>query len=603
MKNIKLITVGLVALVGGFAIAWFTKPTAAPQEIVKTVSEAPSSSDEHQVWTCAMHPQIQQNEPGSCPLCGMDLIPLTGGSSNDPLVLEMTLEAVKLANIQTSVIGQSAKAPEKTIRLSGKIQADERLASSLVSHVPGRIEKLFVSFTGEEVKKGQKLALLYAPELITAQRELLEALKLVDTNPGLIEAARNKLRYWKIPEDAIKGIEEKGSIQENFIVYSDVTGVVTNRRVAVGDYVKRGEPLFDLVNLDKVWVLFDAYEEDLPSISLGTRIEFTTPSLPNHTFKTRVTFIDPVINANTRVALVRTEVQNARGLLKPEMFVYGDLHTKKRSQSQLTIPKSAVLWTGKRSVAYVMLPETTIPSYQFREIDLGESLGDSYILLGGLEPGEEVVTYGNFAIDAAAQLNNQVSMMNKNVMLKGADHSTHLPDYTESTPDVFKDQLSVVSNAYLELKDAFVASDVQKAQSAAQKVSEALNLVDMSLLEGDAHMYWMEQLQAFEAHGEKIIELSDIEEQRKQFGYLSQPLIRSVKVFGVKDDTLYVEHCPMANDNEGAEWLSREKAIKNPYFGDKMLTCGTVQDTITKDFKNPPMEKIAAAPRMSGHNH
>ena len=306
-----------------------------------------------------MHPQIKQNEAGDCPLCGMDLIPLEANSSNNPLVLEMTDAAVKMANIQTTIVGETNHTTDKTIRLSGKIQADERLASSQVTHISGRIEKLYVSFTGEQVNKEQKIATLYSPELIMAQTELLEALKLKDLNPNLVQAARNKLHYWKIGDTAIEQIEQKGKIQENFTVYADETGIVTNRRVSVGDYIKQGEPLFDLMNLRKVWVLFDAYEEDLSSVSIGDRIEFTTPSVPNKTFKTTVTFIDPIINANTRVASIRTEVSNSKRLLKPEMLVYGTLQKKSSSSNQLNVPKSAVMWTGKRSVVYTCLLYTS----------------------------------------------------------------------------------------------------------------------------------------------------------------------------------------------------------------------------------------------------
>ena len=501
-----------------------------------------------------------------------------------------------------TTIGEETAATGKVIPLSGKVQADERLASSLVAHVPGRIEKLFVSFKGEQVRKNQKLATIYSPELITAQRELLEALKLQDLNPGLLEAARNKLKFWKIGKSTIENIEQNGHVQETFTIYAEESGIVTNRRVAVGDYVKQGEALFDLMNLNKVWVLFDAYESDLPNISVGDRIEFTTPSVPNRTFKTRVTFIDPVINPATRVAAVRTEVNNSNGLLKPEMFVNGNLRKHFVKKSNLTVPKSAVLWTGKRSVVYVKVPDVTIPSFQFREIELGESLGDNYQLVSGLEAGEEVVTYGSFTIDAAAQLNNQVSMMNKNVMLKGADHNKHLPDYTDSTPLEFKQQLAKLANDYILLKDAFVKTDNIQATKSAKQFRASLEDVDMALLKGDAHLYWMKQLNALHAHSEKIASLEDVEAQRAQFDFLSQALIKAIKVFGIPSDKFYVEHCPMAFDNKGADWLSREKEIQNPYFGDKMLTCGIVQDSLTKDFKNPPME-MAKAPKMSGHNH
>jgi Cu(I)/Ag(I) efflux system membrane fusion protein len=604
--NINIILIAIIAAVVGLAAGYFifgnNKETVTSPESHIHEEESMETVTSAQTWTCSMHPQVRQNEPGLCPICGMDLIPVEKSISDDPLVLVMTKEAVKLANIQTTTVGLVAPQDGKMIRLSGKVQADERLAASQVAHIPGRIEKLYVTFTGEQVNKGQKLAVIYSPELITAQTELIEALKIQDINPGLLNAARNKLKYWKIGDSTIEEIEKNGVVKEVFTLHADESGIVTNRRVSVGDYIKLGEPLFNLMNLRKVWVLFDAYEEDLASISLADRIEFTTPSIPNKIFRTNITFIDPVINPNTRVATLRTEVNNANGLLKPEMFVNGNLHKNVNSKTQLTVPKSAVLWTGIRSVVYVKMPDSDIPSFQFREVELGEGLGDRYQLLSGLEAGEEIVTYGSFTIDAAAQLNNQASMMNKNVMIKGADQMDHLPDYTESTPVAFKHQLAEVTNAYLALKDAFVAADNFQANKDAQAILEALSVTDMSLIKGNSHIYWMEKLNALTAHSEKITELSDVEEQRKQFDFLSQSLIETIKVFGIPEDTFYVSHCPMAFNNVGADWISDATEIRNPYFGDKMLKCGLVKDTINKDYKNPPMGQASMTqPRV--HNH
>ncbi len=583
-KDNKIIIIAVLAVALGLAIGYFAFGGEKQRSSVTEVHQHNGSEGEkaEEIWTCSMHPQIRQNEPGQCPICGMDLIPASSaGGSSDPLVLEMTEDAVKLANIQTTIVGeQTGGNTSKSIALSGKVQADERLAASLVAHVPGRIEKLYVTFTGEQVNKGQKLASIYSPELVTAQRELLEALRLKDINPELAEAARNKLRYWKISDRTLQKIEQEGKVKETFTLYADESGVVTGRRVAVGDYVKKGEALFDIMNLRRVWVLFDAYEEDLPSISLGAKIEFTTPSIPNKVFNTRITFIDPVINPKTRTVAVRTEVNNRTGLLKPEMFVNGTLQNKVGKSTALTVPKTAVLWTGKRSVVYVKVPDMAIPSFQFREIELGESLGDSYQVVNGLKPGEEVVTYGNFTIDAAAQLNNQTSMMNRNVSVEGMEQMEHLPDYTASTPLDFKQQLLRVVNVYLELKDAFVSTDSEKVNNDAKRISEALSDTDMSLLKGDAHLYWMEQLNAMKARTKKMIELQDIEELRTQFAFFSEALIYAVKAFGIPEGKLYVEHCPMAMDNEGADWISKEKKIRNPYFGEKMMTCGTVEDTI-----------------------
>ena len=262
----------------------------------------------------------------------------------------------------------------------------------------------------------------------------------------------------------------------------------------------------------------------------------------------------------------------------------------------MTVPKTAVLWTGKRSVVYVKLTDREVPSFQFREVELGNAIGDSYVVVSGVEVGDEVVTNGNFSIDAAAQLNNQASMMNRNVLLKGSSGEINLPDYTGSTPDDFKEQLQQVLAMYLALKDALVSTDAALAQSKVAPLQNALSAVDMALLKGDTHMYWMDQLGALTGHTEKIALLEDVEEQRKQFDFLSQALINSIKVFGIPGSTYYVQHCPMANDNQGADWISDITEINNPYFGDVMLRCGVTTDTITKDYKNKQSQAAVNRP-------
>ena len=537
-------------------------------------SEVGSTTDE--IWTCSMHPQIRQNEPGICPICEMDLVPLKASTSDDPLVLQMTKEAVKLANIQTSIIGLESGKSGKVIRLTGKVHADERNASSQVAHLAGRIEKLLVNFTGEQVFAGQKIAEIYAPELIAAQQELLEAINLQEFNPSLPESVRQKLRYWKIDEATIQQIESTGKVQETFSIYATKYGVVSKRRVAVGDYIKQGESLIDLIDLSKVWVLFDAYEEDIAEIKIGNQIEFTASTISNKTFKAQVTFIDPLVNSETRTVSIRTEISNENNLLKPGTLVYGELNKVRRLKGKPTVPKTAVMWTGNSSVVYVKLQDREIPSFQFREVEIGEEIGNGYQIIKGLKKGEEVVTYGNFTIDAAAQLNNQASMMNKDVLLK-KEEEKGTPNFQSITADQFKEQLSVLAKSYISVKDAFVETDANKTTQLIEDFLVKLEGVDMKLLQGEAHVFWMKQYNSMLTHGRKIQVLQDIEKQRSQFSFVSDALITAIHAFGTKGDALYVQHCPMAFDNEGGDWLSDEKQINNPYFGDKMLRCGVVK--------------------------
>lgn len=171
-------------------------------------------------------------------------------------------------------------------------------------------------------------------------------------------------------------------------------------------------------------------------------------------------------------------------------------------------------------------------------------------------------------------------MMNRNVSIKKEAQSDITPDYTEETPDEFKKQLDVLANAYLDLKDAFVNTDPNSAAEQTDKIINAVEGVDMTLVKGDGHMYWMEQMSAIKTHTEKIKGSTDVEQQRKQFEFVSDAMIRSIEAFGTIGNTYYVQFCPMANNNQGADWISVQENIQNPYFGDKMMKCGSVKRTL-----------------------
>lgn len=571
-KNISLIIA--IGMLLGLGVGYFLFRPSGEKKDHASHSERMDGAET--IWTCSMHPQIRRTEPGLCPICEMDLIPLgTGNNSGNPLELQMTPEAIRLANIQTTLV-KTSQAGDSRMTLSGKVQENERNAASLVAHIPGRIEKLFVTFEGEQVQKGQRVATIFSPTLIAAQRELLEAQKLQDINPALLEATRNKLRFWKVPESLLEQVEKSGEIQETFTLFADVPGVVNDRRVSVGDYVSVGDPLFNLIGLQSVWVLFDAYEENLADVKLGQSVVFTVPAIPGREFKSTISFVDPRIDPLSRVAHLRAEVPNPGGILKPEMLVSGSLETVANGNSALVIPKSALLWTGERSVVFVELEERTIPTFEFREVRVGADQGLFYEILSGLKVGERVVSNGAFMIDAAAQLNNQFSMINR-IMEAPANET---PDFKDVHSISFRIGLESLGAQYLTLKDQLVLSDPEKSSQAAAGFLGALEKVPMEELRNAAHVWWMSTLGDLEKHANQIKGSRDLEIQRRQFSFLSLLLIQTFEAFGLEGKTFYVQHCPMVFDNEGADWLAVEKEINNPYFGDKMLHCGSVTEVI-----------------------
>jgi Cu(I)/Ag(I) efflux system membrane fusion protein len=486
-----------------------------------------------------------------------------------------------------------AKAGEGAgLKLTGRLAPDERTAAVEVSEFGGRVERLFVSFAGEQVRAGQRIATVYSPELVVAQEELLQAKKFVDVNPELVAAARAKLRNLEVADEQIEALESSGEVLKDFPIYADRSGTILATKAEVGEYVKAGGALYTYTNLNKLWALFDAYEQDLAQIRVGDKVSFGVASKPGETYNARVTFIDPVIDPKTRTAAVRAEVSNRGGRLKPEMFIEGTVQVKPRSADEsgasaasadeLVVPRSAVLWTGKRSVAYVELPDMEVPTYEFREVTVGERIGEGYRITSGLAAGDRVVVNGAFQIDASAQLNNKASMMNRDVLIQGKEAEVpvaeEIPNYRKETPEVFRTQLGTVVEAYLPMKDQLVATKLAD-RTLLTSLKETLAKVDMMQVKGDAHVYWMKQMEAMKGHANTLLKKDDVETQREQFGFLSQALINALTAFGV-DGTYYVQHCPMAFDNTGANWLSNEEQIRNPYFGDIMLKCGTVTDEL-----------------------
>ena len=580
-----------------------TKAAAGHDHSNDTVA---SGQQQQTTWTCSMHPQVRQDEPGQCPICGMDLIPAEESEqSQDPAELKMTEEALKLAEIKTSRVEK--KQPTKKIRLTGKVQVDQRKIYVQPSHIPGRIENLSVQFEGEYVKKGQPIATVYSPDLISAQEELLEALETQESNPQLVEAAREKLRQWKLSEQQIQTIEQEGQVQEHMTIQADVGGIVHKQMVREGDYVKKGTRLFHIAQIDRVWVMFDAYQEDVPFVDEGDRIEFTVSSLPGKTFTSRITFVDPLMNEQSRVAKIRTEASNTNGLLKPGMFAEGVLQSGLGGHGkELVVPKSAVMWTGERSVVYVRQQNQEKPVFRMRQVILGASLGDSYIIEEGLREGEQVVTHGTFAIDAAAQLADKPSMMNQEKKPSGQQetHSGHkhtsgtgkqtaegtqqrsessgITDKPLQWPHQESEKYRKLVNEYLTLKDQLVGD--QKAGESAGKLLETLQSVDMNAFSQQAHMKWMDLQATLTEKSRSILQAGELKVQRRHFIDLSNAMITLVQTFQSPDDKLFVQFCPMADNDQGAFWLSSQEEIRNPYFGDMMLTCGEVRDQI--DTKN-----------------
>jgi membrane fusion protein, copper/silver efflux system len=307
-----------------------------------SVSTAPVAEDEHAaeaaatLWTCSMHPQIKKNKPGKCPLCGMALIPLKidDGKMTGMRQLVVSPASRALMNIQVTPV--QYRYVEAEIRMVGKVDYDETRLKYITAWVPGRLDRLFVDYTGVQVNKGDHMVYIYSEQLYSAQQELIEAAKAkrsqaAQSTPSffetggidLLESTREKLRLLGLTKGQIAEIEAKDKPSDNMLIYSPMSGIVVEKLKQEGDRVNTGERIYTVADLSQLWVQLDAYESDLAWLRYGQSVTFSTEAYPGKEFVGRIAFIDPVLDDRTRTARVRVNIANAEGKLKPDMFVRG----------------------------------------------------------------------------------------------------------------------------------------------------------------------------------------------------------------------------------------------------------------------------------------
>jgi Cu(I)/Ag(I) efflux system membrane fusion protein len=460
----------IILLVAAFLAGYIVRGPGQSKKEGPAVSKA---SSQQQMWTCAMHPQIRQPKPGKCPICFMDLIPVAMEEGQvEARQIVFSEDALKLMEIQTTLVER--KFVEAEVRLVGKVEYDESRVKEISAWVPGRIDRLYVDFTGILVSKGDHMVYLYSPQLLSTQAELLQAVKAVkETGPdtselirrsslATAEASKEKLRLLGLQKEQIEEIEKTGKPTDHLTIYAPIGGIVIARHANAGDYVETGAKIYTIADLSELWVKLDAYESDLAWLRYGQEVEFTTEAYPGETFKGTISFIDPVLNPMTRTVKLRVNVANPDGRLKPEMFVraivrtkvaaggmamdenmagkwicpmhpsvvktgpgqcdicgmdlvttesLGYVSAKEPNEAPLVIPATAPLITGTRAVVYVRLEGKEKPTFEGREIVLGPRAGDYYLVKEGLSEGEQVVTNGNFKIDSALQIQAKPSMM------------------------------------------------------------------------------------------------------------------------------------------------------------------------------------------------
>lgn len=340
----------IVLVVGGYALAsWVGGGGKAEQAKQASAVKVTQAAEGPSMWTCSMHPQIRQPNPGDCPICGMDLIPVAK-TSGGMRTLTISPEARALMSIETAPVER--RYVEHAIRMVGKVDYDETKLGYITAWVSGRLDRLFVDYTGVQVNKGDHMAYIYSEQLYSAQQELIQAMRFARERGrasdvggvNLLESTREKLRLLGLSEEQIKQIEQQEKPSTHMTIYSPVSGIVIEKLKQEGERVKLGDRIYTIADLNLVWVHLDAYESDLPWIRYGQDVTVTTEAYPGEEFHGRIAFIQPVLNDKTRTVKVRVNVPNVDGKLKPEMFVHATVRPKVAAGGRVMDPSLAGKW-------------------------------------------------------------------------------------------------------------------------------------------------------------------------------------------------------------------------------------------------------------------
>jgi|GEM_PF-970907 Cu(I)/Ag(I) efflux system membrane fusion protein len=436
MRNKSILIIVLIILLAGgvFSVYYFLIKKPAKNEITKKA----------ELYVCPMHPQIQSDHPGICPICGMDLVLKSSGDTSNMKTIsgninELTLSPAEqvLANVKTQTVEYESF--EYTMLANGVVKVRDDASRQISSPVKGKITKLYINYEGEKVGKGQKAFEIYSPELISTQREFLIAYdnyknvansnykSVTESSESVMNAARQRLKLWFISDKEIDELAETHKIKNSITYYSDYSGVVTKKYFNEGSWVMEGNTILDVVNLSSVWVMANVYENELSKIKIGQYVDIMLDEFGDKSIKGRIDYINPFVNPDTRTTEVRITTQNPGLTIKPDMYVKVKIETGKESRA-IVVPKTAVLRTGKMDMVYVRKSDNTFVP---REVVIGGEQNGKYVIKSGLEAGEVVVVSAGFLIDSESQIR-----MGSGNNMPGMD----MPDKKKDDEKINKDQ-------------------------------------------------------------------------------------------------------------------------------------------------------------------
>lgn len=537
---------------------WFAKDRFAHS------STAPAASaGERKVlyYQSAMHPWIKSDKPGRCTICGMELTPVYEGekgfdNAGGENVVALTQSQIQVLHVETAEAKQQQL--DRKLHVAGMVDDNATRHRILSAYVDGRVEKLHVNYIGAEVTEGQPLADFYSPTLLQAEREYRQLSGELKSNTGI------RLRQMGLTKEQIAKLESKPADVLSSEIIAPMTGTVVAQNVYEGQYVATGEKLFEIADFSTMWFMFRAYEMDMPWIEIGQTVRVTTPAIPGKTFEGKITFIDPNFDEATRSTKIRVELPNplvdGRRTLLHRLYADGEVQVT--TPSVLSIPRSAVIETGREAVVYI---DREGGAYERTVVKLGRR-GDQLVeILSGLNAGDHVVTNGNLLLDGQAE-------MNRSFMTGGE------PKKAEPSKPLNEEQKVAVAE-FLTVADtmakALSADDLAAFNQASKPAMGATDKLTTALRGRSEALSELADSRHF--HGSK-----ELAEARKSFHRFAQAAAAVLEPLRTIEGTpqFHLWECPMADRAipgaaKKARWLQTgDRPGANPYFGADMLDCG-----------------------------
>lgn len=425
---------GVLFFLAGLAACGTSEGSEADR--ASNVSESETVAAEPQIYTCPMHPQIRQDHPGDCPICEMELVPVeSGGVEQSEIALQPSERAVALMNIRTSTVQRHASSNQ--LEVTGRIAIASNSEANITAWANGRIDRLYVESVGEQVRRGYPVARMHSHEIAVAAEDLKRATRIADeseagslrhrTATSTVNAARDLLVQLGLQSRQIDRYAEGESSTEHVTIYAPTSGTVLERMASEGDWVTQGQTILSIADLDEVWANLEVYQEDLGSVHEGDPVTLYVPGFSDP-IEATINFVEPVVNPDRRIAIARVILDNTNGRLRPETLIRARIGSApsvpndaessgESDQSEgddkppVTVPSSAILWTGERSLVYVKDASGDPPIYMPVEVEIGRRLGERTEIISGVFPGETVVTNGAFRLDSSLQIKGGRSMM------------------------------------------------------------------------------------------------------------------------------------------------------------------------------------------------